>query len=73
MAQVVADVMTADRVSIDADVEVAAAAQRLRDHDVGSIVVKDHGRLLGVRTDRDIVVRLVAARGSAEHAGGAGV
>ena len=62
MAQTVADVMTADPMTIEADVEISAAAQQMRDNDVGSIVVQDHGQLLGVVTGRDIVVRLVAAQ-----------
>jgi CBS domain-containing protein len=36
------------------------AAERMRDANVGAIVVSDGGRPLGVVTDRDIAVRVVA-------------
>jgi poly-gamma-glutamate synthesis protein (capsule biosynthesis protein) len=45
---------------IDANETVAAAAQRLRDTNVGILPVMDRGELAGVLTDRDVVVRVVA-------------
>jgi CBS domain-containing protein len=40
---------------------VRSAAQRMRDHDVGTVVVRDErGRPAGVLTDRDIALRVVA-------------
>jgi CBS domain-containing protein len=36
------------------------AAALMRDDDVGSIPVVDNGRLIGIVTDRDIVVRAIA-------------
>ena len=36
------------------------AAQLMRDHDTGDVVVTDEGRLTGILTDRDVAVRLVA-------------
>ncbi|HEY3351733.1 MAG TPA: CBS domain-containing protein [Polyangia bacterium] len=39
---------------------VLAAAQRMRDKDIGFLPICDQKRVLGTVTDRDIVVRLVA-------------
>jgi CBS domain-containing protein len=41
---------------------VAAAAQAMREEDAGFLPVLDGDRLVGVLTDRDIVVRVVAER-----------
>jgi CBS domain-containing protein len=39
---------------------VVAAAQRMRDRDIGFLPICDQKRVLGTATDRDIAVRLVA-------------
>ncbi len=39
---------------------VTSAARRLRDHHVGCLVVTREGRPVGILTDRDIAVRVVA-------------
>lgn len=62
MAQTVADVMTRDPVMIDADEPIATAARQMRDKDIGAVLVEDHGHTVGILTDRDIVVRIVADR-----------
>jgi CBS domain-containing protein len=36
------------------------AARRMRDTDVGSVIVAEAGRPLGIVTDRDLVVRVLA-------------
>ncbi len=41
---------------------VADAAQMMKEEDVGSLPVVEEGRLIGIVTDRDIVVRTVAER-----------
>jgi CBS domain-containing protein len=41
---------------------LADAAQMMRDEDVGSLPVVEADRLIGILTDRDIVVRAVAER-----------
>lgn len=43
------------------DATCAEAAQRMRDENIGSVVVADGGRPLGVVTDRDLTVRVIAA------------
>jgi len=45
-----------------ADEPVLEAARRMRDHDVGTLAVLDaERRPIGVLTDRDVVLRVVAA------------
>jgi CBS domain-containing protein len=41
---------------------LAEAADVMKDEDVGSVPVVDDGRLVGILTDRDIVIRAVAER-----------
>ena len=60
MAQSIQDVMTADPIRLPADTSVQDAARQMRDNDVGDIIVEKDGRLYGIVTDRDIVVRVVA-------------
>jgi CBS domain-containing protein len=62
MAQLVKDIMTADPVALPGDVPVQRAAIAMREHDIGDVLVVDDGRLQGIVTDRDIVVRAVADR-----------
>ncbi len=47
-------------VLIEINETVATAAQRLADAGVGALIVADHGRPVGVVTDRDLVVRGMA-------------
>jgi CBS domain-containing protein len=58
------DVMTRDPIVVTPDEQVAKAAEIMRERDVGIIPVVDdreQRHLRGVITDRDIVVRCVAA------------
>ncbi|MDO9398180.1 MAG: CBS domain-containing protein [Herbiconiux sp.] len=58
------DIMTPDPQPVRADQPLAEAARLMRDLDVGSLPVIDgNGRLRGMLTDRDIVVKCVAAGG----------
>jgi CBS domain-containing protein len=41
---------------------VLTAAQRMNDHHIGSLVVLDGSRLVGIVTERDVMRRVVAAR-----------
>jgi CBS domain-containing protein len=56
----VSDVMTRDVRSLAPTDTVASAAKAMEELDVGVIPVCDGDKLLGVVTDRDIVVRAVA-------------
>ena len=60
MATTVNEVMTADPRTVDGDDTLVHAAREMREGDVGALVVTDRGRVSGILTDRDIVVRAVA-------------
>lgn len=60
MAQKVRDVMTQNPVTLPRTAPVADAAKRMRDEDIGDVIVMDDGDMCGLVTDRDIVVRAVA-------------
>ena len=57
----ISDVMTRDKVLIvSPDQTISAAAGLMAEADVGSLPVGDNDRLVGMVTDRDIVLRAVA-------------
>jgi CBS domain-containing protein len=60
MTMRVKDVMTKPVQVIEPATSVVAAASKMRDANIGSLPVAEAGRLLGMITDRDIVVRCVA-------------
>lgn len=60
MSQLVKDVMTPDPITVDASAPISEAAQKMREADVGPIVVIEDGAVAGIITDRDIAVRAVA-------------
>jgi CBS domain-containing protein len=60
MAKHVRDAMSADVRSASPVQSVIEAAEMMKAEDVGSVPVVDDGRLLGIITDRDIVIRAVA-------------
>lgn len=61
MTQAVREVMTTDVCTCSADSTVMQAAQRMRDNDIGDVIVTEaDGTMCGVVTDRDITVRAVA-------------
>lgn len=61
MAKKVSDVMTKDPVAMRADETVADAAKAMSDMRIGTVVVMDMDRPVGIVTDRDITVRAVAS------------
>lgn len=66
MARTIADVITPDPVTIEATGTVREAAELMRSGDIGDVVVVEDGRLVGIVTDRDLVVRVLATGGSPE-------
>jgi len=52
--------MTTGVVEVNPDDTLVEVARLMRDNGVGAVVVTDGGKLLGIVTDRDIVVRAVA-------------
>jgi len=57
----VGDVMVRNVQTIDASMNLTQAAQRMRDSNVGMLPVVEGGRLKGIVTDRDLVVRGMAS------------
>ncbi|MEU1071311.1 MULTISPECIES: CBS domain-containing protein [unclassified Streptomyces] len=56
------DLMTVDVRCIPADETLDRAARLMRDHGIGALPVRsDDGTLTGIVTDRDIVVKVLAA------------
>ena len=47
----------------DPNMTIGDAARRMRADNIGALLVSENGRLLGMVTDRDIVVRAVAEEG----------
>lgn len=62
----VSDFTWREPVTIDVAETIATAAQRLADHGVGALVVLDGDRPVGIVTDRDLVVRVLARGASAD-------
>lgn len=60
MAQQVHEVMTDNPVTVGSQTPLVEAAALMRERDIGDVLVVDGGRLRGIVTDRDIVVRAVA-------------
>jgi CBS domain-containing protein len=58
---VVADLMTRDILTVDPADSIGEAAQKMTERGVGSIVVSDYGRMIGILTERDML-KAVAAR-----------
>ena len=61
MPQSIREVMTPNPVTIPADMSAADAARLMRDRDLGDVLVMEQDRVMGIITDRDIVVRAVAS------------
>ncbi len=59
-AQSVGDIMTRPPRTMDVTASVMDAATLMREGDFGDVVVLEEGRLCGILTDRDIVVRVLA-------------
>lgn len=57
----VQEIMTRDVELVGPDAPVREAAKRLRDLDVGALPIGENDRLVGMVTDRDIVVRGLAS------------
>src|SRR3546814_20906434 len=54
------DVRTPDVDGINPAAKVAEASRRMRDEDIGALPVGEGDKLVGMVTDRDIVVRTIA-------------
>lgn len=56
----VSDVMTRDPVFTTPDASVESIARMMSERNCGDIPICDHGKVLGIVTDRDITTRTVA-------------
>ncbi|MCZ7683317.1 MAG: CBS domain-containing protein [Sandaracinaceae bacterium] len=61
MARLIRDVMTAKPKTLAGSATLAEAARVMRQEDIGDVLVVDDGKPCGIVTDRDIVVRGIAA------------
>ncbi len=61
MAKAIRDVMTTDPVSMPASATVLDAARKMREESIGAVLVLEGEQVCGILTDRDVVVRSVAA------------
>ncbi len=55
------DIMAGALITCAPDTPVADAAQLMRERDTGDVLITNHGRLLGIVTDRDIAIRAAAS------------
>lgn len=60
MGKSIRDLMTQNPRAVRPDDTVVDAARMMRDEDVGSLPVVDSDRLIGMVTDRDVALRVVA-------------
>lgn len=56
----ISDVMTPNPKTVAPSDDIQVAARIMRDEDAGSVPVVQDGRVVGIVTDRDIVIRAVA-------------
>jgi CBS domain-containing protein len=57
------DVMVTDVHAIEPATTVVNAAEQMHQRNVGALPIVDHGVVVGIVTDRDLVVRVLARRG----------
>ncbi|MEW2292407.1 CBS domain-containing protein [Streptomyces sp. NPDC006743] len=67
MAQHVRDIMTSRLVTVEPQASVTAVAQKMRDEDIGIVLVTEGDELRGLVSDRDLVVRSLAEGGDQEQ------
>ncbi|MFV0126182.1 CBS domain-containing protein [Streptomyces sp. HMX112] len=60
MAQQVREIMTSAPVTVAPGTSVVDVARRMRDENIGAVLVTEGDQLKGLVTDRDLVVRVLA-------------
>ncbi|MFI6518659.1 CBS domain-containing protein [Spirillospora sp. NPDC050679] len=63
MAGRVKDIMTGSLATVSPQDDIVTVARKMRDEDVGAVLVTEGGALRGLVTDRDLVVRGLADGG----------
>jgi CBS domain-containing protein len=66
----IAEVMTQGVVTAESGDSLRRVGELMRDHNVGSVVVCDNGRPVGVITDRDLALAVVADQVDADDVAG---
>jgi len=67
MSHTVREIMIKQLVTVELDTSLQEAARKMRDAGIGDVLVVEDGRLCGVVTDRDLVVRAMAEGKDPEH------
>lgn len=65
MAQRIREIMTSPPVTVQPQTPVVDVARRMREEDIGDVLVTEGDQLRGLVTDRDLVVRALAEGGDA--------
>ncbi|MBT2210834.1 MULTISPECIES: CBS domain-containing protein [Actinomadura] len=68
MATKIRDIMTGSPTSVSPELDIVTVARAMRDEDIGAVLVADGDELRGLVTDRDLVVRGLAAGGDPSQA-----
>ncbi|WP_141581606.1 CBS domain-containing protein [Actinomadura sp. WMMA1423] len=68
MATKVRDIMTGSPTSVSPELDLVTVARAMRDEEIGAVLVAEGDDLKGVVTDRDLVVRGLAAGGDPARA-----
>lgn len=66
MVVTVREIMAPTPITARPEATVREVARIMRDEDIGSVLIADDDRLLGLITDRDLVVRTLAVGAAAE-------
>ncbi|MEW2256861.1 CBS domain-containing protein [Streptomyces sp. NPDC047869] len=67
MTQHVRDIMTSRLVTVKPQASVTAVAKKMRDEDIGAVLIIEDDELRGLVSDRDLVVRALAEGGDQEQ------
>ncbi len=59
--------VTRDMVTLDAGAAIHEAARLMADRKIGSVAVREGGRIVGLVTERDLVIRVLATGGAASQ------
>ncbi|WP_242903384.1 CBS domain-containing protein [Actinomadura terrae] len=68
MATKIRDIMTGSPTSVSPELDIVTVARAMRDEDIGAVLVAEGDELRGLVTDRDLVVRGLAADGDPRQA-----
>ncbi len=59
--------VTRDMAALDSTAAIHEAARLMADRKIGSVAVREGGRIVGLVTERDLVIRVLAAGGAASQ------